>query len=76
MLQIFPIMLFPDSHKYNQECFGILPIMLWILPEFLHKIRYTYLRTDFKLWHKLLFSIYILLKQIEASVQTSIAGVC
>jgi len=40
---------------------SILPLMLWILLEFQHLYK---LHTDFKLYHKLLFGIYIC---IEAS---------
>jgi len=61
MLQVYVIMLFPDSHKHNPKCFGA-------------QNSYTQLRTDFKLYHKLLFH-FILLKQIEATVQQH-AGVC
>jgi len=38
--------------------FSILPVMLGILPKFQHEILYTQLSTEFKLYHKLLFSIY------------------
>jgi len=77
MLQILPIMLFLDSYKFNSKFFGLcLSIsshILWILPEIQHKILYNIYV------HPIPYSssqTFIALMQIEASVQSSIAGVC